>query len=90
VNKKNYNDILRRLREAVRRKTHRKMENQQLVSPSRQCSSKPVGFGKTFLAPNNMTTLEQPSYSPDLAPADFYLFPRLKSALKVRTFSGVT
>jgi hypothetical protein len=29
-----------------------------------------------------MTTLEQPLYSPDLAPADFYLFPRLKSALK--------
>jgi hypothetical protein len=66
------------------------MENQQLVSPSRQCSSKPVGFGKIFLAQNSMTTLEQLLYSPDLAPADFYLFPRLKSALKGRVFSGVT
>jgi hypothetical protein len=34
-----------------------------------------------------MTTLEQSPYSPDLAPADFYLFPQLKSALKGRRFS---
>ena len=27
----------------------RKMENQQLVSPSRQCTSTPVGFGRGFL-----------------------------------------
>ena len=27
-----------------------KMENQQLVSPSRQCSSTPVGFGHGFLS----------------------------------------
>ena len=26
-----------------------KMENKQLVSPSRQCSSAPVGFGQGFL-----------------------------------------
>jgi hypothetical protein len=26
-----------------------KMENQQLVSPSRQCFSAPVGFGQRFL-----------------------------------------
>jgi hypothetical protein len=50
------------------KETLRKMENQQLVSPSRQRSSKPVGFGKSFLAQNNMTTLEQPLNSPDLAP----------------------
>jgi len=33
-----------------------------------------------------MTTPEHPSYSSDLAQSDFYLFPRLKSALKVRRF----
>jgi len=27
----------------------RKVENQHLVSPSRQCSSTPVGFGQRFL-----------------------------------------
>jgi transposase len=37
---------------------------------------------KDFLAKNNVTTLEDPPYYPDLAPADFYLFSRLKPALK--------
>jgi hypothetical protein len=45
-----YIDILRRLMDAVRRETHRKMEDKQLVSPSRQCSCTPVGFGQGFLS----------------------------------------
>jgi hypothetical protein len=36
-----------------------------------------------------VTTLEHSTYSPDLAPADFYLFPRLKSALKGRHFCDI-
>jgi len=45
-----YIDILRRFRDAVRRKRPKKTENQQLVSPSRQCSRTPVGFGQGFLS----------------------------------------
>jgi transposase len=41
---------------------------------------------KDFLAKNNVTTQEQPPHSPDLAQADVYPFPRLKSALKLRRF----
>jgi hypothetical protein len=37
---------------------------------------------KDFLAKNNVTTMELLPYSPDLAPADFYLFPQVKSSLK--------
>jgi hypothetical protein len=37
-----------------------------------------------------MTTLEHTQHSPDLVPADFYLFPRLKSALNGRRFCDVT
>jgi hypothetical protein len=37
---------------------------------------------KNFLANNNVTTVEHPSYSPDLHSADFYLFCQLKSWLK--------
>jgi hypothetical protein len=55
-----------------------------LVSPSRQCSITPVGLGQGFLSKNNVTTLDHLSSSPDLAAADFYLFPRMKSALKGR------
>jgi len=35
-----------------------------------------------FLAKNEATILPQPPYSPDLAPADSFLFPKLKSTLK--------
>jgi hypothetical protein len=45
---------------------------------------------KDFLAKNIVTTLEHPSYSPDLAQADFYLFPGIQSALKGRCFCDAT
>jgi transposase len=43
-----------------------------------------------FVAKNNVTTLEHPPCSPDLAPADFYLFRHLKSALKGQNCFGTT
>jgi hypothetical protein len=42
------------------------MENEQLVSPSRQCSSTPVGFDQAFL---NKEQHDNTGASPDLAPA---------------------
>jgi hypothetical protein len=57
-----------------------------LVSPSQQCSSTPVSFGQRFLGNEYVTTLDHPPYSPDLAPADFYLFTRVKLALKGQCF----
>lgn len=36
-----------------------------------------------------MATLPHPPYSPDLAPADFFLFPRMKMQLKGRRFGTV-
>jgi hypothetical protein len=36
-----------------------------------------------------VATLPQPPYSPDLAPADFFLFPRIKTALKGRCFESI-
>jgi len=33
-----------------------------------------------------MTVVPHPSYSPDLAPSDFFLFPKLKMKLKGRRF----
>ena len=35
-----------------------------------------------FLAQNNIATLSHPLYSSDLAPCDFFLFPKLKTHLK--------
>ena len=35
-----------------------------------------------FLANRNVAVLNQPPYSPDFAPADYFLFPKLKFSLK--------
>ena len=39
-----------------------------------------------FLATKQITVLEHPDYSPDLAPNDFFLFPKIKEILKGRHF----
>ena len=41
---------------------------------------------RDFLAKNNIALLEQPPYSPDLAPCDFVLFPKLKEVIKGTRF----
>jgi len=45
---------------------------------------------KDFLAKNKVTISEHPPHSPGLATADFYLFPRIKSATKGRVFCDAT
>jgi len=44
---------------------------------------------REFLVKQTVATLPQPSYSPDLAPPDFFLFPWLKSSLKGHNFGTV-
>jgi transposase len=44
---------------------------------------------RDFLAKQATTVLPQPPYSPDLAPADFFLFPKLKSTLKGRRSESI-
>jgi len=87
-NKEIYNDNPRGLWDAARRKDLENMENQQLVSPSRQCSSTPIGFGQGFLSReqrDNTGASPPPSLLTWL-----YLFPGLKSALKGRRFCDAT
>jgi transposase len=44
---------------------------------------------RDFLAKHVTTVLPQPPYSPDLAPSDFFLFPKLKSELKGCRFESI-
>ena len=43
-----------------------------------------------FLAQRKVNVLEHPPYSPDLAPADYFLFPKVKSHLKRRLFDSIS
>src|SRR5215510_16122621 len=44
---------------------------------------------KQFLATKGVVQLEHPPYSTDLNPPDFFLFPRLKLALKGKRFDDI-
>jgi histone-lysine N-methyltransferase SETMAR len=42
-----------------------------------------------FLAQKLISEIEHSPYSPDLAPNDFWIFPKIKSALKGRIFQDI-
>ena len=42
-----------------------------------------------FLAKHQITQVTQPPHSPDLAPRNFWLFPKLKSLLKGKRFQTI-
>jgi transposase len=44
---------------------------------------------REFLATKQITVLEHSPYSPDLAPSDFFLFPKMKKTLKGRHFVDI-
>jgi hypothetical protein len=44
---------------------------------------------REFLAKHSIPVVPHPPYTPDLAPCDFFLFPRLKSILKRKRFQDV-
>jgi hypothetical protein len=44
---------------------------------------------REFLAHNSIISLPHPPYSPDLAPCNFFLFPKMKLQLKGRRFNKV-
>ena len=42
-----------------------------------------------FLAKNKIVIISQPPYSLDLGPADFFLFPKLKTLMKGKRFATI-
>jgi len=44
---------------------------------------------REILATKQIAVLENPAYSPDLAPSDFFLFPMIKEILKGRHFDDI-
>jgi len=44
---------------------------------------------REFLATKQITVLEHPAHSPDLAPSDFFLFPKIKEILKRKHFDYI-
>ncbi|UYV73034.1 K02A2.6-like [Cordylochernes scorpioides] len=86
VIKEMYLDILRHLREAIRKKMPEKWPNGDWILHHNNARPHTAHLMTRFLAKNGTEIRPQPPYSPDIAPNDFFLFPKLKAVLKGRHF----
>jgi len=82
-----HNDFLRHRRDEVRRKHTEKQRNNSWFHLHINAPAHRVGSGQVLLSKEQCNNTGAP---PDLAPADFYLFPRSKSPLKGWGFCDVT
>ena len=89
VNQTYYLEVLRRLRDAVRRKRPEKWRRNSWFLHHDNAPAHRALSIREFLAKHNIPTVDHPPYSPDLAPADFFLFPKLKKSLKGQRFEAV-
>ena len=81
-----YVEVLQRLLENVRRKCPDHWRNNTWLLHHDNAPAHAALLTRRFLTDNNMTVVPHPPYSPDLAPSDFFLFPKLKMKLKRRRF----
>jgi transposase len=72
-------EILKQVREAMRRERIELWPNDWIVHHNNAPAHKALSV-KEFLAKEYTTEIDQPTYSPDLVPKGFWLFPKLKSA----------
>jgi transposase len=88
VNQHCYLEILARLREAVRRRRPELWPGAWISHYDNALSHDALAV-REFLAKKSIMKLDHPPYSPDLAPCNFWLFPKLKTALKGHRFSDI-
>lgn len=89
VNKEYYLGVMRRLRENVRRKRPDLWRNNSWILHHDNAPAHKAIIVNEFLNKNSTNIIEQPPYSPDMAPCDFFLFPKLKLPLRGTRFASI-
>jgi histone-lysine N-methyltransferase SETMAR len=89
VNKKFYCEVLRHLRENIRRKRSDLWCAKNWILHNDNAPCHRALLVREFLTNHNMLPLPHPPYSPDLAPAYIFLFPKMKMQLKGRRFHRI-
>ena len=89
VNKQMYQEVLARLRDAVRRKRPELWKNQTWILHHDNAPAHASLLIRSYLAKHQTSVVPHPPYSPNLTPADFFLFPKLKTTLKERRFQTI-
>jgi len=88
VNSEYYKGLLERLRKDVRRKRPEKWANGFILHhDNAPCHTSLLV--RQFLSNKLITVCPHPPYSPDLAPCDFWLFPKVKITMKGKRFESI-
>jgi hypothetical protein len=86
VSGKFYCEVSKRLREGIRRKRPDKWKKNNWFLHRDNAPAHTSLAVRQFLTSKNITVIPHPHYSPDLAPCDFFLFPKMKLRLQWRRF----
>jgi hypothetical protein len=86
VNSGFYWNVLQRKRETVRRRRPELWQEQTWLPHHDNAPSHTSVPTQQFLAKRKMVVIPHPPYTLDLAPCDFFLFPKMKLGLKGRRF----
>ena len=89
VNQAFYVQVLKCLRDAVRQKRPELWQSEEWWLHHDNAPAHKAMSVQQFLTKNSMTQLLHPPYSSDLAPCDFFLFPRMNKVLKGKRFPDV-
>jgi len=88
VNSEYYKGLLERLRNDVRRKRPEKWAKGFILHhDNAPCHTSLLV--RQFLSYKNITACPHPPYSPDLAPCNFWLFPKVKMTMKAKGFESI-
>jgi hypothetical protein len=90
MNQTVYITVLQCLRDAVCRKWPHKWSSGVWLLHHDNAPCHAALSVREFLAKHSIPVVPHPPYSPDLAPCNFFLFPRLKSTLKGKRSQDVT
>jgi histone-lysine N-methyltransferase SETMAR len=82
VNQAFYLQVLKCFRDTVRQKCPKLWQSGEWWLHHDNTPAQKALSVKEFLTKNSMTLLIHQPYSPDLAPCDFFLFPRMKKSSK--------
>ena len=89
INKYYYVEVLKRLRDAARRNRPRFGSSGDWLLHHDNAPAHSSNLVHQFLAKHKIVQLRQSLYSPDIAPCDFWMFPKLKMALKGKRFDDI-
>ena len=89
VNQHFYKKVLTRLMAKIRRKRRELWASNTWILHHDNAPAHAALSVRQFLATKQVTILDHPPYSPDLAPCDYFLFPKLKGTIKGTRFEVV-